>query len=160
MLPGDADGTPFTGWFTEDFTLAELKTLRAVERLPALRQESTTFDGRYDVPTFTEVLELRERLSDELGRGIGVYPETKHPTYFDAIGLSMEEPLVAALRRHGLDKPSAEVVVQSFETGNLRDLDTMTPVATIVRSAPRRRTSATPIGVRTSAPVRTSPLVL
>ena len=116
------DGTELTGWFTEDFTLAELKTLRAVERLPSLRQENTMYDGLYEVPTFDEVLELRARLSRELHRSIGVYPETKHPTYFDSIGLSLEEPLVASLRRAGLDRPNAPVFVQSFETSNLRQL--------------------------------------
>ncbi|NYG55070.1 glycerophosphodiester phosphodiesterase [Nocardioides perillae] len=122
------DGRAVTGWFTEDFTLAELRTLRAVERLPQVRPDNTAFDGRYPVPTLDEVLALAKRASRETGRRIGVYPETKHPTYFDSIGLSMEEPLVAALRRHGLDKPSAKVIVQSFETSNLRDLDTMTKV--------------------------------
>jgi glycerophosphoryl diester phosphodiesterase len=73
------DGYTRTGWFTEDFTLAELKTLRAKERLPAVRQENTIYDGRFEIPTFDEVLQLRERLSAQLGREIGVYPETKHP---------------------------------------------------------------------------------
>ena len=75
------DGVPFTGWFTEDFTLAELKTLRAKERIPQLRPQNTAYDGQFEVPTFEEVLDLRKRLSKELGREIGVYPETKHPTY-------------------------------------------------------------------------------
>jgi glycerophosphoryl diester phosphodiesterase len=116
------DGASLTGWFTEDFTLAELKALRAVERLPEVRQENTVYDGLYEVPTFEEVLELRDRLSKELRRQIGVYPETKHPTYFDEIGLSLEEPLAAALRKAGLDRPNAPVIVQSFETTNLRSL--------------------------------------
>jgi glycerophosphoryl diester phosphodiesterase len=114
------DGLPVTGWFTEDFTLAELKTLRAIERLPAERQENTMYDGRYTVPTFTEVLELRRRLSLELDRPLGVYPETKHPTYFHQAGLPLEPPLVRALRRYGLNNPDAPVFVQSFETTNLR----------------------------------------
>ena len=116
------DDVELTGWFTEDFTLEELRTLRAVERLPDLREENTLYDGLYQVPTFTEVLELRERLSEELGREIGVYPETKHPTYFDGIGLSLEEPLVAALEEAGLDEEDSPVFVQSFETTNLREL--------------------------------------
>ncbi|GHJ48550.1 glycerophosphoryl diester phosphodiesterase [Catellatospora sp. TT07R-123] len=116
------DGLSVTGWFTEDFTLAELKTLRAVERLPAVRQRNTVYNGLFEVPTFTEVLELRERLSRELRREIGVYPETKHPTYFAGIGLALEGPLVAALRRHGLDRRDAPVFVQSFEAANLRRL--------------------------------------
>jgi len=122
------DGAAQTGWFTEDFTLAELKTLRAKERLPQVRPDNTRFDGRYEIPTFEEVLDLARRESKATGRTIGVYPETKHPTYFDSIGLSLEEPLVGALKRHHLDRPNAKVIVQSFETGNLRELDTRTPV--------------------------------
>jgi glycerophosphoryl diester phosphodiesterase len=116
------DGIQVTGWWTQDFTLAELKTLRAVERLPNVRQRNTMFNGLFEVPTFVEVLQLRERLERELGRTIGVYPETKHPTFFRALGLPLEEPLVATLRRFGLDRPDAPVFVQSFEFANLRDL--------------------------------------
>lgn len=119
------DGVSVTGWFTEDFTLDELKTLRAVERLPQVRQRNTLFNGLFTVPTFEEVLRLRERLSRELHREIGVYPETKHPTYFRSIGLPLEAPLVAALRHHGLDRREAPVFVQSFEAANLRDLRTV-----------------------------------
>src|SRR4029450_7691395 len=108
----DLDGVPVTGWFTEDFTLAELKTLRAVERLPAVRQESTMYDGRFQVPTLAEVLELRARLSRELGREIGVYPETKPPTPFQRLGLALEPPLVATLCRFGLNGANAPVFVQ------------------------------------------------
>ena len=116
------DGVAVTGWWTEDFTLAELKTLRAIERLPAVRQESTMYDGRFDVPTLAEVLELRARLSRELGREIGVYPETKHPTYFQRLGLALEPPLLTTLRRSGLNGRHAPVFVQSFETTNLQQL--------------------------------------
>jgi glycerophosphoryl diester phosphodiesterase len=119
------DGDSVTGWFTEDLTLAELKTLRAKERLPLVRQENTLYDGRYEVPTLQEVLDLRARLSRELRRQIGVYPETKHPTYFDGVGLSLEEPLLRALRRNGLNRVAAPVIVQSFETGNLQGLRAM-----------------------------------
>jgi glycerophosphoryl diester phosphodiesterase len=118
------DGIPTTDWFTEDFTLAELKTLRAVERLPQVRQHNTLYNGLYQIPTFEEILELRVRLSRELGREIGVYPETKHPTYFRNQGLPLEGLLVDALRRHGLDRPDAPVFVQSFEAHNLHDLRT------------------------------------
>jgi glycerophosphoryl diester phosphodiesterase len=86
------DGVSVTGWFTEDFTLAELKTLRAKERLPSLRPANTAFDGLYDVPTLQEVIDLAK------ASGVGIYPETKHPTYFDSIGLSLEEPLARILR--------------------------------------------------------------
>ncbi len=120
------DGRAVTGWFTEDFTLAELKTLRAKERLPEVRPDNTRYDGRFEVPTFQEVLDLVKEESRRSGRRIGVYPETKHPTYFDSIDLSLEEPLVRTLRRNGLDKSRSKVFIQSFETGNLRDLDEMT----------------------------------
>lgn len=118
------DGVSVTGFFTEDFTLAELKTLRAVERLPAQRQRNTLYNGLFEVPTFEEVLDLRERLSRELYRVIGVYPETKHPSYFRSIGLPFEARLVAALRRRGLDHRNAPVFIQSFEFANLRELRT------------------------------------
>jgi glycerophosphoryl diester phosphodiesterase len=117
------DGVEYTGWFTEDFTLAELKTLRAIERIPQVRQENTIYNGRFEIPTFAEVLHLRERLSKELGREIGVYPETKHPTYFTSIGLPLEPALVDALTTAGLNRADAPVFVQSFETTNLRNLD-------------------------------------
>ena len=117
------DGVSALGWYTEDFTLAELKTLRAKERIPALRQENTLYDGRYEVPTFDEVLAMRERLSRELNREIGVYPETKHPTYFRSIGLPLEPALVASLRHAKLNKAKAPVFVQSFELGNLVQLN-------------------------------------
>jgi glycerophosphoryl diester phosphodiesterase len=116
------DGVSTTGWFTHDFTLAELKTLRAVERLPAVRQRNTLYNGRFEVPTFQEVLDLRARLSKELGRVIGVYPETKHPTYFRDLGLELETPLSRILRKNGLDNPGAPVFVQSFEAHNLQAL--------------------------------------
>jgi glycerophosphoryl diester phosphodiesterase len=117
------DGVPLTGWFTEDFTLAELRTLRAVERLPDVREENMLYNGLYQVPTLDEVLELRTRLSRELKREIGVYIETKHPTYFDEAGLSLEEPLLADLRQAGTDRANSKVFIQSFETTNLRELD-------------------------------------
>jgi glycerophosphoryl diester phosphodiesterase len=114
------DGNPMTGWFTEDFTLAELRTLRAKERLPDLRPANTAFDGLYQVPTFQEVIDLAKPA------GVGIYPETKHPTYFDSIGLSLEEPLLATLRANGLTGPRAKVFIQSFETANLRELHART----------------------------------
>jgi glycerophosphoryl diester phosphodiesterase len=116
------DGVPTTGWFTEDFTLAELKTLRAVERLPQVRQHNTLYNGLFQVPTFEEILTLRRQLSRELGREIGVYPETKHPTYFRNLGLPLEARLVEILRKWDLDHRDAPVFVQSFEAANLRAL--------------------------------------
>jgi len=109
------DGQQVTGWFTEDFTLAELRTLRARERLPRLRPQNTRYDGRFEIATFTEILDLARR------HRVGVYPETKHPSYFASIGLSLEEPLLAALR--GFPFP---VFIQSFESENLRKLNEMT----------------------------------
>ena len=117
------DGTAVTDWFAEDFTLAELKTLRAKERIPELRPQNTAYDGQFEVPTFEEVLRLRERLSRRYDREIGIYPETKHPTFFAAQDLPLEPPLIAALRRFGLDRRRAPVFVQSFEVGNLRWLN-------------------------------------
>lgn len=116
------DGVSTTGWFTHDFTLAELKTLRAVERLPQVRQRNTLYNGLFEIPTFQEVLDLRARLSKELGRRIGVYPETKHPTYFRALGLELETPLTRILRRNDLNRSDAPVFVQSFEARNLQAL--------------------------------------
>ncbi|MGA5357440.1 glycerophosphodiester phosphodiesterase family protein [Streptomyces purpurascens] len=112
------DGRAVTGWFTEDFTLAELKTLRAVERLPQVRNRNTVFDGREEVMTFQEVVELARRLSRTHGRTIAVFPETKHPTYFRSIGLPLEPKLVAAIRRNRLGR--RECVVQSFEPTSLK----------------------------------------
>ena len=122
------DGREVTGWFTEDFTLRELKTLRAKERLPAVRPDNTRFDGKFKVPTLDQVLRLATTASRRTGRAIGVYPETKHPTYFDSIGLSLEEPLLRALRRHNLDRRGSGVIIQSFETANLRELNRHTRV--------------------------------
>ncbi|MEH0938748.1 glycerophosphodiester phosphodiesterase [Micromonospora psammae] len=122
------DGVTVTGWFTEDFTLAELKTLRAKERLPQVRVANTAFDGRFEVPTFQEVVDLARAESRKRGRTIGIYPETKHPSYFASIGLPLEEPLVAVLRKNKLTHRGDAVFVQSFETANLRRLDAMIDV--------------------------------
>jgi len=105
----EIDGVEREGWFTEDFTLAELRTLRVRERLPALR--STAYDGRYGIPTIEEVVALAA------SAGVGVYPETKHPSYFASIGLPLEEPLLAAL-----EATAGPVYIQSFEAANLRAL--------------------------------------
>jgi glycerophosphoryl diester phosphodiesterase len=116
------DGVAVTGWFTEDFTLAELHTLRAKERIPLVRQENTLYDARWPIPTLDEVFVLREALSKELDRPLGIIPETKHPTYFAGIGLPLEEQLVAMIRAHHLDTAEAPIVVQSFELNNLVEL--------------------------------------
>ncbi|HEV2087511.1 MAG TPA: glycerophosphodiester phosphodiesterase [Cryptosporangiaceae bacterium] len=116
------DGRTVTGWFTEDFTLAELRTLRARERMPASRPRNTVYDGRYLVPTLQEIIDLAREEGRWIGRRIGIYLETKHPTYFGSIGRPLEEPLVATLERNNLDHRGAKVIVQSFEAGNLRAL--------------------------------------
>ena len=116
------DGQSFTGWFTEDFTLAELKTLRARERLPDLRPQNRQYDGQFDVPTFDEVLAL----AFKAGRRVGVYPEIKHGSYFDGIGLNMEAPLLAALKTVGWTRKADPVFIQSFEVGNLQRLRKLT----------------------------------
>jgi glycerophosphoryl diester phosphodiesterase len=112
------DGRAVTGWFTEDFTLAELRTLRAVERLPLVRDRNTVFDGRERIMTFQEVVDLARRLSKTHGRTVAVFPETKHPTYFRALGLPLEPKLAQAVRGNRL-RPH-EWVVQSFEPTSLR----------------------------------------
>jgi glycerophosphoryl diester phosphodiesterase len=118
----EIDGKSITGWFTEDFTAAELKTLRCCERLPLLRPGNGAYDGVDPIPTFDEVCALAAAETARLGRRIGVYPETKHPTYFDQIRLGFDAPLIAALKRHDLDRADAPVFVQSFEAGNLQRL--------------------------------------
>ncbi|MEV1288142.1 glycerophosphodiester phosphodiesterase [Micromonospora sp. NPDC049679] len=125
------DGVAVTGWFTEDFTLAELRTLRAKERLPLVRPTNAAFDGRFEVPTLQEVIDLARSESRQRGRTIGIYPETKHPSYFRSIGLPLEEPLVRALKRNGWTGRKDPVIIQSFETANLRKLDTMLDVKLI-----------------------------
>jgi glycerophosphoryl diester phosphodiesterase len=144
----EIDGKAFDGWFAEDFTLAELKTLRARERIPDLRPRNTAYDGRFEIATFDEVLELRAGLEEELGRPVGVYPETKHPAYFRSIGLPLEPALVAALRREGLDRRDAPVFVQSFETGNLRALRAEVEVRLVQLLYRHAGALATPDGLR------------
>lgn len=125
------DGVEITGWFSEDFTLAEIKTLRANERIPDIRPGSAEFDGQFEIPTFEEVIELAQQKSAETGRTIGIYPETKHPTYFDSIDLSLEEPLVATLEDYGYADAEDPVFIQSFEVANLKDLNERTDVPLI-----------------------------
>ncbi|MFE4172917.1 glycerophosphodiester phosphodiesterase [Streptomyces sp. NPDC056909] len=116
------DGVSLTGWFTEDFTLAELKTLRAKERIPGTRQHSTVYDGRWEIPTFEEVLRWADEQGRELGRRIWLYTETKHPTYFRGIGLGLEERLAKLLRRYGRDRKDSAIFLQSFEPTSMQRL--------------------------------------
>ena len=120
------DGVPVTGWFTEDFTLAELKTLRAKERIPANRPANAAYDGQFEVPTLQEVIDLVKKESLARNKVIGIYPETKHPTYFKAIGLPLEKRLVDQLVASGYKGKAAAVFLQSFEVANLKELRGMT----------------------------------
>jgi glycerophosphoryl diester phosphodiesterase len=113
------DGRSVSGWFSEDFTLAELRTLRARERLPFRSRE---FDGRFTVPTLDEVLELVKRQEREIGRRVGVYPELKHPGHFRRIGLPLEARVLETLRKHGYTRRDDPVFLQSFELESLRRL--------------------------------------
>lgn len=119
------DGKKITGWFIEDLTLAELKTLKANERL---KFRNHSYDGKFEVPTFAEILILVKQKSLEQNREIGVYPETKHPTYFRSIGLPLEEALIAELKKADMNKKDSKVFIQSFEMSNLKMLKKMTPL--------------------------------
>ncbi|MCG0288767.1 glycerophosphodiester phosphodiesterase [Streptomyces sp. PSAA01] len=126
------DGTKITGWFTEDFTLAELKTLRAKERIPGNRQRNTLYDGRWEVPTFEEVLQWAEREGRRRGRRVWLYVETKHPTYFRKLGLGLEEPLAKLLRRYGRHKKDAALFLQSFEPSSIQRLRKLVGTPSVV----------------------------
>ena len=116
------DGQAVTGWFTEDFTLAEFKTLRARERLPELRPANAKFDGQFAVPTFDEIIDFVTAESAKRGRVVGIYPEIKHSTYFRGIGLPMEDTVLATIRKHPYTAKTAPLFIQSFEIGNLKYL--------------------------------------
>ncbi|APV49482.1 glycerophosphodiester phosphodiesterase [Betaproteobacteria bacterium GR16-43] len=119
------DGFPEEGFFASDFTLAEIRTIRAVQ---PLADRDARFNGKFGIPTIDEVIALAKRKSEEVGRTIGVYPETKHPTYHQSIGLPLEDRLIDALKRAGWNKREAPVYIQSFETANLRYLNRKTTV--------------------------------
>jgi glycerophosphoryl diester phosphodiesterase len=122
------DGETLTGWFTEDFTLSEIKTLRARERLPDLRPLNRAYDGRFTVPTFDEILQLANHADRQaagqrgVGPRVGVYPETKHPAHFAGIGLPLESAVLEALRLHDYAADGSPVFIQSFDPRNLREL--------------------------------------
>ena len=141
------DGESVTGWFTEDFTLAELKTLRARERLPELRRGNTRWDRAFEIPTFEEVLELvaaadAQRAAEARAQGrpapprIGIYPETKHPSYFASRGLHFDERMFEALSRHGYSRRTDPICLQSFEVGNLKALRKKTDLPLVQLVAP------------------------
>lgn len=122
------DGESMTGWFTEDFTLAEVKSLRARERLGELRPKNREFDGQFTVPTFDEIMQLAgaANLRRRADNRIGVYPETKHPAHFAALGLPLEAALLQTLERHGYGAAGSPVFIQSFDPRNLRELRAVT----------------------------------
>jgi glycerophosphoryl diester phosphodiesterase len=122
------DGKAVEGWFTEDFTLDELSTVRATERLPF---RSQGYNGRYQIPTLADILVLRSAKSRELGRMIGVYIEVKHPGYFRSIGKPLEEPLISILRAWALDRPGSPVFLQAFEADSVKRMAAETSVPTI-----------------------------
>ena len=125
------DGQSISGWFTEDFTLAELQTLHARERLPQLRTANTAFDGKEAIPTLDEIIALAKAATLRTGRTIGIYPETKHPGYFRGLGLPLEPVLLAALKKAGWTHADSPVFIQSFEAGNLKALHGETAVRLI-----------------------------
>jgi glycerophosphoryl diester phosphodiesterase len=122
------EGKSVIGWFTEDFTLAEIRTLRARERLSF---RSHDYDGQFQIPTFDDVIALAQQLAQKRQRPVGIYPETKHPTYFRSLGLPLEGRLLASLEAHGWNRRDAPVFIQSFEAWNLRELRQKTTVRLI-----------------------------
>lgn len=131
------EGRQVTGWFTEDFTLAELRTLRARERLPELRPHSAAHDGRFGIATLDEIVALVRERSRATGRPIGIVAELKHAAYFAAIGLPFEPPLLAALQRHGIGGRAAPFFIESFEPGVLERLRPRTGVRLVQLLADR-----------------------
>ena len=119
------DGVAETGWFASDFTLAEIKTLRAIQ--PAAERDQS-FNGRYTIPTLREVLDLARSESTRVGRTVGVYPETKHPTFHTGLNLALEDRLLAVLASYGYTAKTSPVIIQSFEVSNLKYLRTKTSV--------------------------------
>lgn len=128
------DGRLVSGWFAEDFTLAELRTLRAKERLPGMRPANARYDGLWQVPSFAEIVTLVRAKERETGRSIGLYPELKHPTaLLQDAGIDSVDLLVKALKDAGLDRPGAAVFVQSFEVEPLRRLHRLLPGLPLVQ---------------------------
>ncbi|WP_405642073.1 glycerophosphodiester phosphodiesterase [Streptomyces sp. NBC_00019] len=134
------DGVSVTGWFTEDFTLAELKTLRAIERIPANRPHNTLYNGRWEIPTFEEVLKWQDEQTRKRGKQVWIYPETKHPTYFRKLGLGLEERVAKLLRKYGKDGKNAPVILQSFEPTSIQRLNKLVgnPLVVLLSSATSR----------------------
>ena len=125
------DGVAHVGWFTEDFTLEELKTLRTRERLPQLRPQNIGLAHTLQIITFDEVLDIAARANADREKPVGVYVETKHPTYFAELGLDLNDLLIDALERRELNHETAPVIIQSMETSNLAALRERTPLPLI-----------------------------
>lgn len=125
------DGVELTGWFTEDFTLAELKTLRTKERLPRLRIANTAYDGRYEIATLDEIIDVVDDANATRDDPVGLYIEIKHPNYFNALGIDLCELLLVTLSLHGLDETGAKVFIESMEPSSLCDLRSRTPLPLI-----------------------------
>ncbi|GAA1039350.1 MULTISPECIES: glycerophosphodiester phosphodiesterase [Streptomyces] len=134
------DGVPTTGWFTEDFTLAELKTLRAIERIPDNRPHNKLYNGRWEIPTFEEVLKWQDEQTRKRGKQVWIYPETKHPTYFRELGLALEERVAKLLRKHGKDTRNSPVILQSFEPTSIQRLNQLVdnPLVVLLSTADSR----------------------
>jgi glycerophosphoryl diester phosphodiesterase len=120
------DGEQMDGWFTEDFTLAEIKSLRARERLPQIRPANVAYDDQFEVPTFEEILQLVAKENRDRRGTVGIYPETKHPEHFRQLALPQEGLLLQMLARHGYSEPGSRVFIQSFDPANLRMMRGMT----------------------------------
>ena len=133
------DGKLIRGWFTEDLTLAQLKTLRASERIPAIRPANVAFNGQFQVPTLQEIIDLAKSKAIEKSRTIGVYPETKHPTYFKSIGLPLERRLVEVLAANGWNTREAPVFIQSFEVAGLKEIRSLTTARIVQLLSPSGR---------------------
>ena len=134
------DGVSTTGWFTEDFTLAELKTLRAIERIPANRPHNTIYNGRWEIPTFEEVLKWQDEQTRKRGKQVWIYPETKHPTYFRKLGLGLEERVAKLLHKYGKARRNSPVILQSFEPSSIQRLNKLVdnPLVVLLSTANSR----------------------
>lgn len=132
------DGVKTTGWFTFDFTLKELRTLRAVERIPDIRQHNTIYNGIDRIPTLQEDIDQVKALGEQYHRTIGIVPEIKHSTFFRSIGLPMEDRVLALLRKNGLNRthPAIPTIIQSFEVSNLVYLHKHSPIPLVLLTTP------------------------
>jgi glycerophosphoryl diester phosphodiesterase len=156
----EVDGKLVNGWFAEDFTLAELRTLRAKERLPGVRPANARFDGLWQVPTFAEIMTLVRAKEKETGRSIGVYPELKHPHFLlQSEGIDSVDLLVAALKKEGLDRKGAAVIVQSFEVEPLKRLHRLLPDVMLMQLVATEGGPADQPGTEYAAMIRPAGLV-